>query len=37
MTEYEYIIKQAKNFYYTKWEDEELRKCVDMEFTRNRR
>jgi lysine/ornithine N-monooxygenase len=30
MTDYEYIIKQAKKFYYTKWEDEELRKCVDM-------
>ena len=30
MTDYEYIIKQAKNLYYTQWSEEELRKCVDM-------
>ena len=30
MTEFEYIIKQARRFHYTKWSDEELRKCVDM-------
>jgi lysine/ornithine N-monooxygenase len=30
MTDYEYILKQAKKFYFTKWDDEELRKCVDM-------
>ena len=30
MTDFEYIIKQARRFHYTKWSDEELRKCVDM-------
>ena len=30
MTDYEYIIKQARNFHYSKWTDEELRKCLDM-------
>ena len=30
MTNYEYILKQAKKFHFTKWSDEELRKCVDM-------
>jgi hypothetical protein len=30
MTDYEYIIKQAKKLYYTQWSEEELRKCVDM-------
>lgn len=30
MTDYEYILRQAKKFYYTKWNDEELRKCVDL-------
>ena len=30
MTDYEYIIKQARMFHYTKCSDEELRKCVDM-------
>lgn len=30
MTDYEYILKQARKFHYTKWSDEELRKCVDM-------
>lgn len=30
MTDYEYIIKQAKLFHYKGWEEEELRMCVDM-------
>lgn len=30
MTEYEYILKQAKLFHYKGWESGELRKCVDM-------
>ena len=30
MTDYDYIIKQAKRLYYTQWSDEELRRCVDM-------
>ena len=30
MTDYEYILQQAKKFHYSKWSDEELRKCVDM-------
>ena len=30
MTDYEYIVKQAKKLYYTQWSEEELRKCVDM-------
>lgn len=30
MTDYEYILKQAKLFHYKGWEDGELRKCVDM-------
>lgn len=30
MTDYEYILQQVKKFHYTKWNDEELRKCVDM-------
>ena len=30
MTEFEYILKQARKFHYSKWTDEELRKCVDM-------
>ena len=25
-----YILKQARKFHYSKWTDEELRKCVDM-------
>lgn len=36
MTDYEYIIKQAKKFHFTKWDDEELRKCVDMLPTQSR-
>lgn len=30
MTDYEYIIKQAKKFHYSGWNDEELRKCVEL-------
>lgn len=30
MTDLEYIIRQEKKFYYTKWDEEELRKCIDM-------
>ena len=30
MTDYEYIINQVKKFHFTKWDDGELRKCVDM-------
>lgn len=30
MTDYEYIYQQAKRAHYKGWEDEELRKCVDM-------
>ena len=30
MTDYEYILQQARKFHYSKWPDEELRKCVDM-------
>lgn len=30
MTDYEYILKQARRFHYNGWEDGELRKCVDM-------
>ena len=30
MTDYEYIIQQVKRFHFTGWDDEELRKCVDM-------
>lgn len=30
MTDLEYIIRQEKKFYYTKWDEEELRKCVEM-------
>lgn len=30
MTDYEYILTQARKFHYSKWTDEELRKCVDM-------
>ena len=30
MKDYEYIIKQARKFHYSKWTDEELRKCIDM-------
>lgn len=30
MTDYEYILQQARKAHYSKWSDEELRKCVDM-------
>ncbi len=30
MTDYEYIFKQAKLSHYKGWDDNELRKCVDM-------
>lgn len=30
MTDFEYILKQARKFHYSEWTDEELRKCVDM-------
>ena len=30
MTDYEYILQQARKFHYTKWDDGKLRKCVDM-------
>ena len=30
MNDYEYILKQARKFHYSKWDDAELRKCVDM-------
>ena len=30
MTDYEYIYKQAKKYYFTIWPEDELRKCVDM-------
>ena len=30
MTTFEYIYQQAKKFHYSGWNDEELRKCVDM-------
>ncbi len=30
MTDYEYILQQVKKFHYSEWNDEELRKCVDM-------
>ena len=30
MTDYEYIVQQVKKFHYSEWNDEELRKCVEM-------
>lgn len=30
MTDYEYIYQQAKKFHFSGWDDEELRKCVDL-------
>ena len=30
MTDYEYIYQQVKKAHYKGWDDEELRKCVDM-------
>ncbi len=29
MTDYEYILTQCRKYHFTKWDDEELRKCVD--------
>lgn len=30
MTDYEYILQKVKRFHFSGWNDEELRKCVDM-------
>jgi hypothetical protein len=30
MTDYEYILQQARKSHYSRWDDAELRKCVDM-------
>ena len=30
MTDYEYIVQQVKKAHYSEWNDEELRKCVEM-------
>lgn len=30
MTDYKYILQQAKRAHYSGWDDAELRKCVDM-------
>ena len=30
MTDYEYIFQQVKKAHYSGWDDEELRKCVDI-------
>lgn len=30
MTDYEYIFNQAKKFHFSGWNDEELRKCVEL-------
>ena len=30
MTDYEYILQQAKKAHYSGWDDAELRKCVEM-------
>lgn len=30
MTDYEYIYQQAKKFHFSGWNDEELRKCVEL-------
>lgn len=30
MTDYEYILAQCRKFHFTKWDDEELRRCVNM-------
>ncbi len=36
MEELNYILKQAKRFHYTNWDDSELKKCIDllMDLTR---
>ena len=36
MTDYEYIFQQMKKAHYSGWDDEELKKCVDMLPTLNR-
>ena len=36
MTNYEYIIQQVKKFHFSGWNDDELRKCVDMLTTLER-
>ena len=36
MTDYEYIYQQAKKFHFSGWDDDELRKCVDMMPTLSR-
>lgn len=30
MTDYEYIYEQVKKAHFSKWEDDELRKCIEM-------
>ena len=30
MEEMNYILKQTRRFHYTKWDDSELSKCIDM-------
>ena len=30
MTNYEYILQQARKAHYSGWDDAELRKCVEM-------
>ena len=30
MTDYEFILAQCRKYHYSKWNDEELRRCVDM-------
>ena len=37
MTDLEYIIKQAKKFYYIQWDEAELRKCVCQVFEASER
>lgn len=37
MTDYEYIYQQVKKAHYKGWDDEELRKCVDMLPTLSRK
>ena len=36
MTDYEYIYQQMKKAHFSRWDDEELRKCMDMLPTLNR-
>lgn len=30
MTDYEYIFQQVKKFHFSGWNNDELRKCLDM-------